>query len=777
MKRSILLSLSFFVFLVPYARSEAEASKEVSIFSGGKFSISLPKEPPTDPMLSQALADFARCLSLMTGTTIPKEGGNGTIPIILDIATEDGKTVSAADTRAWGNFEIEVSEKQIKINAVSVLGVANALYRLLEEWGCRWVMPGEIGECIPRKSLLQLPVGRIDGTLSTDFRLSGSSSNPETALWQQRNQASLYQRWLTAQHYWNYMIPPAEYFDPKKGQTYHPEYYALIGGSRTPTQLCTSNPQVVKLAIEAAREFFRKFPSADSFPADPNDNLDFCQCEECLKLDPPGLTPEGLPLMTDRVVDFANKIARGIRGEFPGKKVGFYAYMNHALPPVRVKPEPEILVGVTRSNYDLLRLTPKVEGDSANQFYKLLSDWKKLVPSVYTYEYNPIYWNGNLLCPNFLGWGQTVKDTIALGAEGVYSDGQLGMDNKINFLNFLMQFRIAVDASREPEAELREICSIFYGPAAAQMFEYLSTLSKVEEYGGKKIMGGGLRYYHEMFTPEMIQEARRHLDKAVAEVGSQEPYATRVRMADISEQFLEMYLQGVWEAQKGDFDASSAAFDRMEAIIPKLGETGLVSASGVFDVEDTARRMRAARLMAIVDNFPDKMGAVQKWKLLGPLDNSDRGAELRKDSFEPIKSIDEDVKLENGAVLKWISYENKRGFLELKKAFQSIPSSWNALYGYAGFKINSPTKRTAIFRMSGFNSFRVFLNGKEVFYRAGWDADEPDRCEARVILEKGENTVVVKATHTSDTDSFPWGVWFRITDRNGVPFPDIELTN
>lgn len=770
--------LMSFLTLVVGLRSHAEENQTVvPVFSGGRFQIVLHPNASSDPFLASAIADFRRSLSLMTGTAVPDKAVSGEIPIIFRIKHEVAGDVTATEARNWGDFHIEVTEREIAIDAISPLGAANALYTLLDHWGCRWIMPGEIGEVIPRKGSLNLPTGRMDGTLSTDMRVTtGVSWYPAGEEWRRRNRHLPYQRWLTAQHHWGKIVPKETYFDPQKPETYKPEYYALVGGKRTPAQICTSNPEVVELAIAAAKERFRKNPEIDSFPVDPNDNLDFCQCEECLKLDPPGLTPEGLPQMTDRVVDFANKIARGIRKEFPEKKVGFYSYMNHSLPPVKIKPEPEIIVGVTRSNYDLLRLTPRTAGDSASHFYELLKNWRAAASYVFTYEYNPIFWNGNLLCPNYLGWAKTLKDVIALGTDGIYSDGQLAMKSSVNFLTYYFQFRMSTDASLDPATELRDICTSFYGPVAREMLDYYLTMSKVEDYDGKEMISGGLRNYHRMFSPEMIREARRHLDEAIGKCEKKEPFAERVRLADLSHKYLEAYLEGVWKAQEGDLPGSNAAFDRMEKLIHELGETGLLSSSSDRGgVEDTLRDMKAARLRHLADSFSEEYGIPRQWRLLGPLDNSDRGAELRLDPFEPLRSVEGEIKPPHGPALSWTTYTNPHGFLNFREAFPKLPVSWSAFYAYAGFQVNVPTKRAAEFKTNSFNSYRVFLNGREVFYRAGWSKDEPDRYVTRVILEKGINTIIVKSTHTSDTDSHPWGLWFRITDGQGEPFKDLEF--
>ncbi|QEC73975.1 DUF4838 domain-containing protein [Arachidicoccus ginsenosidivorans] len=57
-------------------------------------------------------------------------------------------------------------------------------------------------------------------------------------------------------HSYNKLIPPSVYF--KK----HPEYYALVNGVRQPTQLCLSNPEVLKKVIDTLKIMMAENPDA-----------------------------------------------------------------------------------------------------------------------------------------------------------------------------------------------------------------------------------------------------------------------------------------------------------------------------------------------------------------------------------------------------------------------------------------------------------------------------------------------------------------------------------
>ncbi len=64
------------------------------------------------------------------------------------------------------------------------------------------------------------------------------------------------------------------------------------------------------------------------------------------------------------------------------------------------------------------------------------------------------------------------------------------------------------------------------------------------------MVGFGLYKYSELFNPQMISAARKQLNLAISAAGGRLPYSERVKLVDISQQYLEAYLNGVWSAQK-----------------------------------------------------------------------------------------------------------------------------------------------------------------------------------------------------------------------------------
>ena len=771
---SLRMSLVISLFLTGVVNGTETDAPGLDVFSSGSANIYLDAEK-IDAFLAPAVEDFRRYFKVMTGADLPTEKHGNAIPIRFRITASPNDKLSKEQTAAWHDCKIFVEKSQIMLESTSSYGISNGLYKLLDKWGCRWIMPGAIGECIPKVTSLTLPYETIDQKLSTDMRIKVFHGGEEGRAWARRNQ-NRFGRYLPTDHNWatkarGTIVPEEIFNNPEKPETYHPEYYALIGGKRSPRQICTTNPGVIKRLGDAMDEYFTAFPDADSFSIDPNDNTDFCQCKTCVALDPAGTTPEGLPLMTDRIVTFANEASKIIRVKYPGKYVGFCAYNLHTLPPVNVKPEPEVIVCVTRMNYEQYRLTPRDENDSAAQFYKLVSDWVKLVSRVTTYEYTPLFWNANFFCPNYLDFAQTMKDTMKLGSRGTYTDGMIFYDNTTNFVTNYLYFRLSADITLDPKEELSRMSETFYGPAGKAMYDYYLTMAETTEIKmpANVLFSGGVRNYYELFTPDIIERAGTFLQTALSAVPNDDVYRKRVELAKLNQNYLNFYLDGVWKAKQKDYEGSMKAFDQLDEIVPKLGEAGLLMREhNVFGVEDTQERIRGVRLMVLADSFPEEFGMVTRWKLLGPFDNSLRDAEMKTDPFEPLNSIDTPVKTADGEKHEWKSTVSPSGFLNFKNSFGEVNPAWKAFYAYVGVEVNSPKKQWVELRMDSFQSFRVFLNGKDVFYRPGADNDLPDKRKVPVRLESGKNVIVIKCTHGGgDNYSFPSGLYFRITYPDG----------
>ncbi len=217
-------------------------------------------------------AELAKYIGAMTGAEpaiVAEADAAADAPrIVLGLA--EGMTPESFTLKATGN--------SVVVTSADGPGLWFGMYTVLEELGCRFYFPGDLGENVPVTDTLTLP--EMDRVESPDFIHRNVwwayASRPG---WQR----ALYADWqrkmkmggvkASMGHNLYGIFPPAEF-----GET-HPEYYPLIDGERrVPSaearhnwQPCTSNPEVVQLAIDAAIKYFDDLPDAFSFSLSPND--------------------------------------------------------------------------------------------------------------------------------------------------------------------------------------------------------------------------------------------------------------------------------------------------------------------------------------------------------------------------------------------------------------------------------------------------------------------------------------------------------------------------
>ncbi len=204
-------------------------------------------------------------------------------------------------------------------------GSLNAVYGLLRSLGVRWFMPGELGEVVPHTPTIV--VRPRNETVKPDFPLRA---------WSWYNYAGFdFDDVIWAKRIG--MNSGFEQVGPNSGphglvhvhsheamkQT-HPEYYALIGGTRdtghrdrgTP---CFTAQGLVKETVNYIRFLFDRYdlPSADIWPVD---GLRLCECEGCR-----GKSASEL------VWGFADRVAREVYMTHPNKRITCGAYTSCAL--------------------------------------------------------------------------------------------------------------------------------------------------------------------------------------------------------------------------------------------------------------------------------------------------------------------------------------------------------------------------------------------------------------------------------------------------------------
>jgi hypothetical protein len=173
-----------------------------------------------------------------------------------------------------------------------------------------------------------------------------------------------------------------------------------------------------------------------------------------------------------------------------------------------------------------------------------------------------------------------------------------------------------------------------------------------------------------------------------------------------------------------------------------------------------------------------QFGFVTKWMIVGPFDNV--GGKGFNTVFPPERGVDLKASYagKDGKPLRWSEHATTLplGMVDFNKII-------GALHGTTAFAytvVETPGTRPVELRAGSNNALRIYLNGKEVFFREEYHhGSRMDQHVARGILKAGRNEILVKVCQNEQTDSWAqqWSFQLRVCDDIGGAVPITVVTN
>jgi hypothetical protein len=552
----------------------------------------IPRGAP--PEIAETARDLSDILASISGATLPVAAEPGDGPaLVLGVWDQDRSLPPLA-------YHVWLDGNRVFFSGGSDQGVINGVYAFLErELGCRWYVPGPLGEHIPKRETIT--VSDLDLRDEPDFEsITGFGMHPDEAtgrLWSRRNRLDGFPQHFHS-HNWSRIVPP-QLLDER------PELFALVGKKRNPKQFCTTHPEALQIAVSAARQYLDEHPEMVSFSLSPGDFRGFCRCERCRALDNVlGVNPF-VPggSMTDRLVYFLNQVATEVVKTHPGRRLAFYAYMIYTRPPEGVKPHPMLLPVLVHTPWDYCMHHPIDDPDCERnrRFAEAVAGWHEQTPKLYLYD----YWAHYSLCGH-----HGVVHNIERGLPWLRRHGVVGFYGEMHPqrwtqpLNFYLPARIAWNVDTDVETIVAEFYEHMFGPAAseiaafARMFEdAMAGVPKDADHDRH------LAFIHTM-TPAFFDGARTLLQRAEqtvkdVDIAPGERYAIGER--------IRRYRYGLRLSERIALEKQSRAAGRMERVIDYL-ESFLAILNEIAaepELADTvalplARRMTEVELMRLV---------------------------------------------------------------------------------------------------------------------------------------------------------------------------------
>ena len=463
----LLLSVSF------HATAE-----EVCLLQNGQPKATVVVEEGADEGVRQAAEDLRHYVQVMSGVALPIQFDGKRVPgkgvyIGACEATEEG-LLPPADSNPEA-YAVHVRDGNLFLTGNHPPAVAYATVSFVEDdLGVRWFAPGALWEFVPAGAPGEL-------VLDVEGRVVVPDWSPR--IWSGH-------AWVLSWGAWNLRnktlcVPPVPFrnmqnylhtiFDPDKYAESHPEYYPLIDGTRWVPQEgygnwrpCTSNPDVVRITVEAAREYLDAHPEHNSFSLAMDDIYRLCGCDHCRAMD---ANPDDYEnkRFSDRHYKFVNAVARELATTHPDKYIGTLCYhIARELPETVPELEPNVFISMTQRVGEWWR-PGRRDSDMG-----LTGAWRERCEHMSRYGYMGLGFLTPRVFPHAMAEG--MKFDHALAFEGVYNECYVILPNVAPMM--WMMAKLQWDTDRDADALLDEFYARLFGSAADAMKRYYAVLEE-----------------------------------------------------------------------------------------------------------------------------------------------------------------------------------------------------------------------------------------------------------------------------------------------------------
>lgn len=527
----------------------------------------LPAQPATQEQ--QAAGELVEHLRLISGAVLPVVAADaipaGLTPVFLGTAADaalDAATRAAGDNPS--SFALRVTPARIDIRGLSDEGTLFGVYELLEQLGVRWYAPGDLGRVLPAAPTAAVAVQETIQAPSMELRLLQPWQSATTG-WIARQRLGGKRR-STGGH----GIPPYTGAAGKRVFREHPEYFALIGGTRQLRQICASNPGAAELTAQTLRK--NHAPTTEKFYVGmgPNDGGGYCECPDCQALDGGVFDPFADRIAhTGRYIAFYNRVLDLLEKDYPNLHIVWYVYASHMMPPPEaIKPNPRIVGAFAPINMDRLRGMDNPMSPDRHTLRWLIEAWSALKP-------NELYYRGyynNLACVQF---PKTQIDRVRTEIPALHSLGVNVMRVECigggfmwdtDPLTLYVAARLMWNTQTDVDALLGEFYRLFYGPAEAPMRNYFEQLEAAVR-DTPWCTGSSYAYFPMFMDHPRRDELRGLLEQAAALAaapGAAPVYGERVAWLRQGYERMDLFLDMILARNRFDF---KQAHDKLQAYI------------------------------------------------------------------------------------------------------------------------------------------------------------------------------------------------------------------
>jgi hypothetical protein len=452
-------------------------------------------------------------------------------------------------------------------------GTLYGVYALLEEkLGVRWFTP-EL-ESVPKRDRVKVP--KLSETVipALEYREDFWTETLRDPDFAARHRLNGNHDRLTEKHggrgavYYPF-VHSMDMLVPQELYAEHPEYFPLVNGKRINgyVQRCLSNPDVVKIALEDARQWLKEHPEANIISISQNDTFNYCQCDKCKAVDDVEGSPSG------SMIRFVNAVAENLEPDFPHVMVDTLAYQYTRKPPRTLRPRRNVVIRLCSIECCFAHPLDQCSSAENQRFGDDIKAWEPISPRLYIWNYTPNFAHYEQPFPNWDALQPNLQFFVKHGVKGVFEEGNSspGGLGEMAPLRAYVLAELLWDPDTDVQKHINEFLAAYYGKAAGDIRAYLDLLERQVRQKGFHA-----RIYDPPGAPylndELINGAGRLFDHA-EQVADDDTIRFRVQVARLPVWYVQLAANRVTGAARTDLLRQFLAVAR-KAGITNISEGG-----------------------------------------------------------------------------------------------------------------------------------------------------------------------------------------------------------
>ena len=514
------------------------AANPLELVANGRSNYSIAIARDASASERRGAEEFQRFIEEMSGARLPIVTGDrarGRLVVIGRSSRTQGlKPAIPFERLGAEGFALRTAGRDVIIAGGRERGTMYGVYALLEKLGCRWFSK-DVSR-IPKMASITIPPLDETQTPAFEYREPFFTEAFDRD-WAARNKTNGDHSQLDAStggkvqyfpfvHSFYALIPPDKYFQD------HPEYFSLIDGKRRVErgQLCLTNPDVLRLGIQAVERWIGEHPEATIFSVSQNDWEGWCECDSCRRVEQEEGGEHSGPILR-----YVNALAAEIEKRHPDKIIDTLAYWYTENPPAKARPRPNVRIRLCPIG--ACEAHPYEKCARNAYFMRNLRAWAKITSQLYIWHYNTNFSHYLIPFPDFDELAADIpmykqNGVVGLFLQGAYATNGGGENAELR--SYVMA-RLLWDTSADPEKAIDEFHAAYYGPAAKAMRAYFDLLHQ-QVRGGQHIWIFTVPSY----SPAFLRDARSLFRQAEEAAAADPAVLARVRKARLSVDYVDL---------------------------------------------------------------------------------------------------------------------------------------------------------------------------------------------------------------------------------------------